>query len=213
MLDQMLSTIREHYKLIPKDTRGFDGIKLSGMRFAIKCYEAEGLGHICQMQAVGFFGLMKMDTLVINPDKQDLPLFSYDRIHAMGNDTLILELYDTMVNPVNTKALEAIKKSNEHLPKKPEEPHWYDDIRMPVSLGLKGKKDETPAFDTLTRQYLETYLMLQAPALTDPDMKKQKALLYVNGLLDNGGPSTDVFIKALGKERTAEFFHQVMFGV
>jgi hypothetical protein len=39
----------------------------------------------------------------------------------------------------------------------------------------------------------------------------KKASLYVEGLLKNGGPSTDVFKKALGVEKTAELFRKILF--
>ena len=54
------------------------------MRFFVKAYRADGLGHVSVMRAKGFFGLMKMDTLIIVPKEKDLPLYSYDRIYAMG---------------------------------------------------------------------------------------------------------------------------------
>ena len=48
------------------------------MTFTIKAYKAEGLGHVSVMRAKGFFGLMKMDTLIVNPTYVDLPLYSYN---------------------------------------------------------------------------------------------------------------------------------------
>ena len=42
--------------------------------------------------------------------------------------------------------------------------------------------------------------------------KTEKASAYVEGLLSHGGPSTDVFKKALGEEKTAELFRRVLFG-
>jgi hypothetical protein len=63
------------------------------------------------MKASGFFGLMRMDTLIINPTEIDLPLYSYDRIFAMGNDTLIVELYDTLIGEYSDAELKAVKES------------------------------------------------------------------------------------------------------
>ena len=40
----------------------------------------------------------------------------------------------------------------------------------------------------------------------------EKVSVYVNGLLSHGGPSTDVFRKAIGEAKTAELFHRVLFG-
>lgn len=44
------------------------------------------------------------------------------------------------------------------------------------------------------------------------DKKREKTEYYANGLLERGGPSTDVFKKSLGKEKTEELFKKVLFG-
>lgn len=46
--------------------------------------------------------------------------------------------------------------------------------------------------------------------------EKEKKTLhkkYVDGLLSHGGPSTDVFVKALGKEKATDLFENHLFGV
>ena len=43
-------------------------------------------------------------------------------------------------------------------------------------------------------------------------LKLEKASLYVEGLISKGGPSTDAFKKAIGEERTAELFRNILFG-
>ena len=43
-------------------------------------------------------------------------------------------------------------------------------------------------------------------------MKKHKADQYRDGLLENGGPAVDTFLKAWGKEKTKRFFEEVLFG-
>ena len=97
MTTQILNLIKSKYPLTPIEAGDMATLKASGMKFSVEAYKAEGLGHVSVMRAKGFFGLMKMDTLIINPTAIDLPLYSYDRILAMGNDTLIVELYDTIV--------------------------------------------------------------------------------------------------------------------
>ena len=74
MFSELLDVINEKYPLKEKSSEGFDGIKVKGMKFDIKSYEAEGLGNVSTMRAKGFFGLMKMDTLIINPSETDLPI-------------------------------------------------------------------------------------------------------------------------------------------
>lgn len=214
MIQEMLRTITEQFYLTALDTGAYQTLKTSGMTFRIWAFRAEGLGHVSAMTASGFFGLMKMDTLIITPTEVDMPLFSYDRVHAMGNDTLIFELYDTLLGKTALPGLEAVKSAAAVLPDHDLGQHWYDTIKLPVSLSKKGKKPQTPDFDRVTREYLQAFLAdaKNAPSCTDGAAKREKASVYVEGLLTHGGPSTDVFKKGIGPEKTGELFRRVLFG-
>ena len=211
MVDALLKTLGGQFPLKECDVGAFGDLKANGMKFTVRAYEAEGLGHVSVMQAKGFFGLMKMDTLIVNPKDVDLPLYSYDRILAMGSDTLIIELYDTTVEPPNTDALDAVNAKFGDLPERDPGTHWYDSIKLPQSVSKKGKKLGA-RFDAYAAAYTDAYLKLPAKPVSDPAKKREKTSAYVEGLLRNGGPSTDVFKKALGEQKTAELFNQVLFG-
>ncbi len=91
--------------------------------------------------------------------------------------------------------------------------HWYDSMKLAVSLSKKGKKEHSDSFDTCAMDYLEAFLSEAAEAeYCDPAGKKEKASVYVEGLLTHGGPSTDVFKKGLGEEKTAQLFRNILFG-
>ena len=61
-------------------------------------------------------------------------------------------------------------------------------------------------------QYLEAFLATsQNAAPCEAEPKREKASVYVEGLLKNGGPSTDVFKKGIGEEKTAALFRKVLF--
>ena len=213
MIQKMLRTITAKYHLNGITVGEFSKMKVSGMNFEIWAFHAEGLGHVSAMTAKGFFGLMKMDTLIINPTERDLPLFSYDRVHAMGNDTLIYELYDTLLEKADLSKPEAVKAKYAALPDHDLGQHWYDGIKLAVSLSKKGKKAHTAAFDTCAMEYLEAYLdSVEDAPWCDPAGKQAKAAVYVEGLLENGGPSTDVFKKGIGPKKTAQLFRNILFG-
>lgn len=116
MMVELLKAIESRFPLKEKEVGQWKQMKVSGMKFTIRAFEAEGLGHVSAMSAKGFFGLMQMDTLIINPTKKDLPLYSYDRVHAMGNDTLIVELYDTLLGACDLSGLAQVKEQNGDLP-------------------------------------------------------------------------------------------------
>ncbi|MBP3372437.1 MAG: hypothetical protein J6L88_07920 [Clostridia bacterium] len=213
MMEQMLSQIGKTFPLQELDAGEFKHLKVNGMKFTIRAFEAEGLGHVSTMQAKGFFGLMQMDTLIINPKYVDLPLLSYDRVLAAGNDTLIFELYDTQESPCDLSAVDEVKQNAATLPTHDLGEHWYDPIKLPQSLSVKGKKPHRIAFDQTAKDYLSAFLHSAAQAAPcNPAAKMDKASVYVNGLLTHGGPSTDVFKKALGDEKTTALFRHILFG-
>ena len=213
MIDRLVNDICESFPLTQKDADGFARLKVRGMHFSVRCYHAEGLGHVSVMRTSGFFGLMKMDTLMIVPTEKDMPLLSYDRVHAMGNDTLIFELYDTLLGKAQLVATEKAKRRGKDLPEHDVGSHWYDSIKLPVSLAKKGKRSDTVRFDKLAESYILGFLSdCGCAASCEVTPKLEKVSVYVEGLLSHGGPSTDVFKKAMGEEKTAELFRKVLFG-
>ena len=213
MLSQMLHTIDNAFKLTSKEVGEYRSMKVNGMKFTIWAYDAAGLGHVSAMHAEGFFGLMKMDTLIVTPTVVDMPLLSYDRDYAMGNDTLIVELYDTLLSNTDLTQLSQCKQNCAQLPDHDLGSHWYDSIKLTESLSKKGKKQHTKAFDEAAHQYLMRYLQIAGTAANcDMTQKLEKASVYVEGLLSHGGPSTDVFKKGIGEQKTADLFRHVLFG-
>lgn len=212
MTNKILDLIKAKYPLSPIDAGDIATLKASGMKFSVEAYKAEGLGHVSMMRAKGFFGLMKMDTLIINPTEIDLPLYSYDRILAMGNDTLIVELYDTLVGDYSEDGMLSVKDRFASLPERDPGEHWYDSIKLPSSISKKGKKISSE-LDKMTLEHFKAYLASSSAPVEDKESKKDMAAVYVNGLLEKGGPSTDVFKKELGIEKTTKLFREILFGI
>ncbi len=213
MLNKIISAIGDTYPMTEIDVGDMGTAKASAMKFTIRAFHAKRLGHVSVMSAKGFFGLMKMDTVIINPTHKDLPLYSYDRINAMGNDTLIVELYDTFINKCDMSKVNAVKDKYSELPLHPLGEHWYDSIKLAESISVKGKGKVSADFDSYAMEHLQAYLATATEdAEIDAGAKREKASVYVEGLLKNGGPSTDVFKKAIGEEKTAHLFRKILFG-
>ena len=214
MVDRLKTLVNERFPLTPLDCGEFAEMKVNGMDFSISAYKAEGLGHLSIMTAKGFFGLMQMDTLIINPPEIDLPLYSYDRIFAMGNDTLIVELYDTLLGDYSEEGMNGVKAKEKYssIPERDPGEHWYDHIKLSSSISKKGKKKHTELINALTDKHFEAYLKSSSAPVTDRAAKLEKAAVYVNGLIEKGGPSTDVFKKTIGQEKTRELFERILFG-
>ena len=210
----MLDTIGKRFPLTEKKDGGTLSAKVKGMNFKIRSFEASGLGWVSVMKGSAMLGLMKMDTLIINPFEKDMALFAYDRIHVLGKDTVLIEMYDTRIDRTETPdAAAKVAESYADIPEQPAAPNWYDGIILPGSIKKSGKKDLSPRFDRLTAEYLDVYLSLCNDAEEcSREEKIQAAQAYTEGLLSNGGPSTDQFIKAKGREFTETLFRETIFG-
>ncbi len=209
MIENLISTVRERYGLEERDAGEFSEMKVSGMKFNIRSYTAAGLGRVSLMTAKGFFGLMKMESLIIVPLLKDMPLFSYDYVNAAGNETVICELYDTLLSPFDASEIENVKKKYASVPDGDAGKHWYDDMKLPQSIYKKDRKNAL--FSSLSYDYLRAYLDSPAAVVTEMNAKREKTETYVNGLISHGGPSTDVFKKKIGEEKTALLFRTVLF--
>lgn len=81
---------------------------------------------------------------------------------------------------------------------------------MPPSLAKRTKKAHAPQLKQGAADFLKLYLQLCAVA--PPAVQgNTKVSEYVNGLFQNGGPSTDTFKKALGEQGARQLFQQIIF--
>ncbi len=210
MIDKILELVKSKYPLQSLDAGEFAKMKISGMHFDVSAYRAEGFGHVSVMQARGFFGLMKMDSLIIVPTEKELPLFSCERIRVMKKDILIAELYDTLSGAYDGGELDAVKGRYSGIPDHDTGVHWYDNIRLPQSFAKEAK--HTAEFDNLESEYIEAYLRTENNT-GNREEKRRKTEYYVQNLLKNGGPATDPVKEKLGEEKTKELFEKVLFGI
>ena len=215
-MKQIIDLIRKSFELKEQPAGEFSTLKIGPMKFSVEHWDGGILGNISYMAASGMMGLMKMETLIINPVKADLPLMSLDTVLAMGKLTVIAEIYDTTLGGFDQAACLTVKESLAFHPDRPVSSNWYDDIRLSCSWGKKTGKKALQALEKGLEDYVQAYLSVakKTPELSAGllEQKRQKAYAYVNGLLEHGGPSTDVFVKHLGKEKTEKLFHEVLFG-
>lgn len=137
---ELLARLKAHFPLKEIPVGEFRKLKIKGMTFTIRQYEAAGLGNVSWMNAAGFFGLMKMESLIVNPKWKDMPLLSYDRVKALGRDTLIIELTDTLIGPCYLKPLEEVKARYRSLPDHDQGSHWYGFRQAGAKRFQKGEK-------------------------------------------------------------------------
>lgn len=216
MMNQLLEIINAYYDLIELDTNTYKDAELKGIPLIIKTYDAVNFGSVSILSSNS--NVMNLDTLILNPFSKDMPLFSYDRIKAFQTDTLFIELYDTLldksINKVVNEELNIIKKKYQEISELEHKDNWYDSIRLDASTSKKVGIDQSNLFNDLTKEYLKGYLSISKNLDScNEELKKAKAKEYTDGLLENGGPSTDAFIKAKGKKYTEKLYREVLFRV
>ena len=188
------------------------------LKFHVDQYDIEGLGNLSVMRVN--MGLMQMATVVITPMDKNLPLLSADYMYVLSSRKLYLEFYD-IVKEKDDRYMQllddlgAVQANYAHLESFEASEAWYDDLLTVASFKSATSKSDSDLIDIFAdslRVYLEHSEEL--PPLSE-DARTEKIALttdYTNGLIENGGVSTDVFKKQLGREATKEFFDKVLFG-
>lgn len=209
MLDQLLEMIGTDFHLTGKDgsARQF---QTAGMAFEARAYVAEGLGHVGVMTAQG---PMRMETLLINPFELDAPIFSYDRIHAMGQEIVLAEMYDSLLgDSFRVDGLARALGEAAFYPDKSQDT-WFAPMIVSPWLNQKGPAGDAERFDGIVADYVAAYLAaVKMAEPCDAAQKREKAAVYSEGLLKHGGPATDPVKAAMGEAFTADLFRNTLFG-
>ena len=214
MIDNLLDLINSYYPLKELDIGEYKSFDLNGMNINCGCYSSE-LGNIAYIK--GGSAMMHLDTLIISPIYKDTYLYSYDRVKAFGSDNILTELYDVLINKDNNDLndkLNTLLEDYKDIPNVEHTSNWYDSILLDVSINKKGSVELSNRFDTLAYDYLKEYLDNSSKTI-ECDQTKKKELIkqYCDNLLNNGGASTDVFIKSKGKQFCEGLFHKVLFNI
>lgn len=214
MVENALALIGKDFPLQKLDAEAFSRVRSGMVDISVDWYDAGGLGNLSVVLGKGAGGLMKMKTLVLTPTKKDMPLFSFDYIDAMGRLSVLIELYDTSLGaPLEQGKLNAVKQSVSDIPDRDLGEHWYDNIKLSSSLAKQTNKKQLGRLEQALSEYLRVYLELALAAPPcDEAAKKARCAEYVDGLLKNGGPSTDAFKKIIGGQKTEQLFTQIIFG-
>jgi hypothetical protein len=214
-----VDSLGRYFDLVPEDLGADARLSKRGMTFETKSWEIRGIGHLCVMRMNAFFGLMKMETIVIAPFEADLPLYNADWVNAFGTETQMAELYDTQLEPWPEESkgkFDEIKAASADLPDAPTGEHWYDAVLYPCSVHKKGKK-LTDRFNKLAKEYTDLFVAELAAAAASgkcpADLKKARVSEFAHKLVENDGPAVSMMAKLFGKETMQRIVLQHMYGV
>ncbi len=196
--------------LVAKDVTPWQTFSGKGMKFQLQSYDWDGCACVSYLTMRAFLGLMKMETLICTPYAKDLPIFSYDKIIAFGKKSLLLEVYDTQVDPVDLSAMDAVKESFGDLKDEHPKPAWYDSLRLSPSTFKKGPGPRLAQLATaMTTAYLDLFGTARD---VDRAVKTERNRTYVEGLISNGGPAINAVRGMLGDEAAETLFRRFLFG-
>lgn len=197
-------------KLVAKDVSPWQTFSGKGMKFQLQSYDWDGCACVSYLSMRAFLGLMKMETLICTPYTKDLPIYSYDRIIAFGKKSLLLEVYDTQVEPVDLSSMDTVKESYKDLKDKQPKPAWYDSLRLSPSTFKEGKEERLAQLATaMTTAYIDLFAIARE---VDRAVKTERNRTYVEGLISNGGPAINAVRGMIGDEAAETLFRRFLFG-
>lgn len=217
-VDTYLAVVGKYYTLTEVDCGEYKDLKLFGiMKFNVKQYDVEGVGNLAVMTTN--IGVMQMATVVLTPTERDMPLVSMDYMYMLGNRTAYLEIYDLVLEQDDDYAallteLGAVREEYSNIETVTPSEAWYDSLKT-EGFYKKGTKADDEALIEMLEKGLDKVMAYgqTLPELNDEEHASKAALqkTYSDGLIDNGGISTDIFVKALGTDDTRKFFDSVLF--
>lgn len=220
-VEAALGILREGRALTPVDAGRYKTIKVYGvMKFLVDQYTLEGVGNVSVMRLNMGLPLMTMATVVVTPFEKNAPLLSADCIYMMGNRKTYIEFYDLVAERdesyrTHIAALAEIGERYGSLGSCAPAPAWYDHL-LTATAYKSGKAADDETLIALLTDCVRGYMELcdAAPVLDGAGREEKLCVTarYVDGLVKQGGTSTNVFKKALGEETTRDFFGRVFFG-
>lgn len=211
MDDTIIDLFASRGKLVPKDVSPWQTFSGRGMKFHLQSYDWNGCACVSHLSMKAFLSLMTMETVICTPYAKDVPLFSFDSINAFGKKSLLLEVYDTQINPIDLTTMIAVKDSYNDLNDRHPKPAWYDNLRLSPSTFKEGNKVRLSKLATeMTTAYLDLFATASD---VERSAKVAKSSAYVEGLICNGGPAINTIRKMLGDEATETLFRKFLFGV
>lgn len=218
-IDTAIAAIREEHQLteIPEDEYGM--VKLNfAMTFDVDHYRIEDIGNLSVMKLN--MGVMQMATFVLTPDEKDIPVLSADYMFMLPIRKTYLEIYDLVINNDDTyksylEQFDEIKSRYAAIQDTDHSEVWYSSL-ITVGTYKQGNSRNDDATAEMLAENVRLMLRMadEYPALSEEEVESKRQIVvdYSDGLIENGGISTDMFKKSLGAETSKDFFDKVFFG-
>lgn len=141
-------------------------------------------------------------------------------MYILSNRKAYLEFYDVVKEKDDQymqlmDALGAVQDKYDYLEDVRPSAAWYDNLLTVASFKSAASKDD-PDLINMFEESLQVYMehSKTLPTLSEEEREEKLSITvaYTDGLIEQGGVSTDIFKKQLGVEETKKFFDNVLFG-
>ena len=219
-LEAGLALLREHYEVQECEIDpAFVNPVVAGRPNHVQRFDIRGVGNLLMMTAKDVEE-NQLSSFVIMPYYKNLPLFSTDYVYTGDKRFFLIEVYDLSVGHdeaylAGIDAFSQCAKDWDDMPAFPTQPRWYDDVR-PVCVAKAPSVEQDELSIQRFLDELSVFVEMEAAAeplsAEDRARKWQVNKDYSDGLIDQGGVSTDMWTEALGAENVRRFFDEVFFG-
>ncbi|SET38581.1 hypothetical protein [[Clostridium] polysaccharolyticum] len=214
--NMILEVLLNQYKVQDLDCGEFASLTIQNMKFHVKSYAVEKLGHLVLMDTSGTKGLQMLSG-VVNPYYKNLPMLSFDCMYIEERRSILIELYDLVEEkePIYLNYIEKFKELQKQYEWEDMELNesWYDDLRSVCMSKAVGAEEEKVS--AVLKEFLSLYVEMEQKlcCLSENRMEIKQSITqdYVNKLIEAGGPSTNMFKAALGTEKMKQFYDNVFF--
>ncbi|MBE6070571.1 MAG: bilin reductase [Clostridium butyricum] len=208
-----------NYDLEQVETGKFSNLQIQGIDYSIKQYKINGVGNLLVMDSKDSSKL-QMASFVLTPYYKSLPLFSTDYIYMNEKRSFLIEYYDLVpkkdelyLDYMNRFA--NLKAEHNELEDMVLKECWYDSLK-PVCTAKNTDRTKDLEISSMFIDNLKLFIEMEknSKLLTAEERKLKWKITqdYTDGLVDNGGVSTNVFKAIMGADATKEFFNKVFFG-
>jgi hypothetical protein len=198
--------------VVKREISPYNIINGATTHYKINAYEVEGIGTFSTIKVNALVSTVKVESIIFTPLYKDMPLLSFDFISVIGwGDTLLLELYDTNINPQDLSSLVKIKE-NSSLPDGTLNPRWFDKIKMSPSLVKKARKKKKELIDFSKEYILEFIRLLNEVPSTTKEEKQAKVQVLADDLFNKGSRITDQLKKLIGDKPTYDLLTHYILG-
>lgn len=218
-INRGMNLVASKYELKEVETGKFANLQIEDISYNIRQYEINSVGNLLVMDSKDSTKL-QMVSFVITPYYKSLPLFSTDYMYIQEERGFLIEYYD-LVPEINDLYLNYINKfaglkaKHDQLEDMKLKECWYDSLKSVCTAKNTDRTQDSEALSMFVDN-LELFIQMERECkfLTTEERKEKWKITqdYTDGLVDQGGVSTNVFKAIMGSDATKEFFNDVFFG-